>query len=81
MREQLIHIFPWVLSAETIVMMYMTGNKNKNGWLLGIFLQILWFIYIFIAKVWGFLPITIAMCGITIRNYYLWDKEDGEQKR
>jgi hypothetical protein len=72
MRHIIATYLPWFISASTIYMLWQIGNLNRKGWILGGFNQILWLSYIIAAEAWGLLPLNIAMCWITIRNYLKW---------
>lgn len=76
MHNIIVTYLPWALSAITIWMLVMTGNKDKKGWALGALNQVLWAVWIFYSHSWGLLPITIAMVVVSLRNYRKWKKEE-----
>lgn len=67
---------PWLLSAITIYMNVLAGNKNQNAWAVGLVGQVLWSFWI----VWqwdvaqGFLPMNIALWMVYWRNHTKWRK-------
>jgi len=63
---------PYVLSAFTIYIFLLAGNKNRNTWLIALFSQVLWAVWIISVKSWGLLPGTIVLTGVFIRNYLKW---------
>jgi hypothetical protein len=65
---------PWILSAFTICINLLAGNKNRNAWIVGLFAQILWLSWISYTKTWGFLPMNLALWIIYARNYLKWSK-------
>lgn len=67
---------PWILSGITIYMTLMAGNKHPNTWLVGIFNQTLWSIWVFGTQNWGFVPLNLALWYVYIRNHIKWSKND-----
>jgi len=83
MREHLIFYMPWLLSAITIYMTILAGNKTRWVWLLGIANQALWLTWIFATEAWGLLPMNAALWIVYARNHLKWMREsiqsgDGE---
>ena len=72
----MINRIPWTTSACTIVGMWMAGNKNKMGWLVGLASQVLWLWFIIDTKCWGLMPLNGFMWWLSIRNYLKWSKDD-----
>ena len=52
---------PWLMSAITIYMTVLAGNKNKYAWAVGLLNQALWLTWIVATANWGFLPMNIAL--------------------
>ena len=71
--------FPWVLSAITLIQMWMSGKKYKNSWLVTIINQVFWFVWIRESANWGLLPMNLGILILAIRNHYLWIKQDKVQ--
>lgn len=69
------NILPWILSAITIYMAVLTGNKHPKAWLIGLFNQFFWLVWIIATKNWGFLPMNIAFWIVYYRNHIKWTKE------
>ena len=63
---------PYVLSAFTIYVFLLAGNKNRSTWLVALASQVLWAIWIVSTKAWGLLPGTIVLTCVFIRNYLKW---------
>lgn len=74
MKEYTILYLPWIISILSIYTVWITGNKNKIGWLLNGFSQVLWLIWIWSTSAWGLIPLNIAMLCMSIRNFILWNK-------
>lgn len=76
-------IIPYILSAITIYMFVLAGNKKKHTWLVGLGNQALWLIWIVISGTWGLLPMNIALWFVYLRNHLKWKpakaKEDGNE--
>ena len=63
---------PYILSAVTIWMTLMAGNKNPKAWAVGLVNQALWFVWIVSAQAWGLLPMNIALWVVYARNHIKW---------
>ena len=72
MREAIKDYLPWLLSCLSLAMSAMTGNKHRSAWLFGIGIQCLWLIWVFAASAYGFLPLTLALFVMYIRNHLKW---------
>ena len=73
MSEILIAILPWILSANTLYVMFLAGGKRKNAWLLGLIGQLLWLLWIVLVGAWGLLPMNIGLWIIYGRNHLKWN--------
>jgi len=71
-RSLIVSHLPWLLSAITIWMTVLTGNKHPSAWLVGLVNQALWFAWIVAAEQWGMLPMNIALWVVYGRNHWLW---------
>lgn len=60
---------PWVLSALTIYMTLLAGNKHPKAWAVGLLAQALWLLWIVSASAWGLLPMNIALWIVYGRNH------------
>lgn len=65
---------PWLMSAITIYMTVLAGNKSKHAWAVGLFNQALWLTWIVSTASWGFLPMNIALWIVYARNHFKWSK-------
>jgi len=74
-------IIPWLLSANTLTLTYLVGNKSNAGWLLGVIGQAMWFLFIFVWQAWGFLPMSIGLTVLYARNLIKWHREKNEEVR
>jgi hypothetical protein len=72
MRETLTFYMPWLLSAITIYMTILAGNKTRWAWAIGLVNQALWLVWIFAAQAWGLLPMNIALWIVYSRNHLKW---------
>jgi len=64
---------PWLLSAITIWMTVLAGNKNPWAWAVGILNQLLWLLWIISVGAWGLLPMNIALWIVYGRNHLKWN--------
>ena len=65
---------PWLLSAITIWMTVLAGNKHRSAWLIGLVNQFLWLIWIWCANAWGLLPMNLALWIVYGRNHWKWNR-------
>lgn len=65
---------PWAMSAVTIYMTVLAGNKNRYAWAVGLFNQALWLTWILLTKNYGFLPMNLALWIVYARNHMKWGK-------
>ena len=68
-------VLSYVLSANSLVSLWLVGNKNKAGFVLGVINQALWVWYALMLKQYGLLIGVIAYTIINIRNLVKWSKE------
>lgn len=64
---------PYLLSAITIWMTLLAGNKHNNAWIVGLINQALWLIWIIASATWGMLPMNIALWIVYARNHFKWN--------
>lgn len=65
---------PWLLSAITIWMTLLAGNKHPKAWLVGLVNQALWLVWIVASGTWGMLPMNLALWFVYGRNHLKWAK-------
>lgn len=63
---------PWLLSAITIWMTLLAGNKHPKTWAVGLLNQALWLVWIVTSETWGMLPMNIALWSVYMRNHLKW---------
>ena len=63
---------PWTISAISISTIWIMGNKNKWGPVLGFFSQGLWYWYLIETKQWGLIPCTMGFGFVHLRNWIKW---------
>jgi len=68
-------ILSWILSANSLISLWLVGNKNKAGFILGLVNQALWVWYALMLKQYGLLVGVIAYTIINYRNLKKWSKE------
>ena len=65
---------PWLLSAITIYMTVLAGNKSRHAWAVGLLNQALWLHWIVTVSAWGLLPMNAALWVVYLRNHVKWNK-------
>jgi hypothetical protein len=72
LRQNIITYLPWLLSAITIWMTVLAGNKHPSAWLIGLVGQALWLAWIIASSAWGLLPMNVALWIVYGRNHFKW---------
>lgn len=67
-------LLDWVLSAGTLTMMWLAGNRNPWAWRIGLANQVLWTTFAVQKEAWGLLPLTAALVVVYARNLVKWSK-------
>ena len=65
---------PWLMSAITIWMTLLAGNKHRSAWLIGLGNQALWLTWIIAMGAWGLLPMNAALWIVYASNHMKWNK-------
>ena len=69
-----LRLLPWLLSAITIYMTVLAGNKHRLAWAVGLLNQALWLVWIVGTKTWGLLPMNAALWIVYARNHLKWNQ-------
>ena len=65
-----------IAGITELIAMYLVGNKNKFGFILGLFCNFLWTYVAFTTSVFGLLFVVFPMMVINIRNFIKWSKSE-----
>ena len=68
----MIEHMPWFMSAMTILMSWMAGNKSLHAWAIGIANQAMWAGYSVATEQYGFLLATAFLTLTYARNWWKW---------
>lgn len=68
-------LLPLATSVVTLIGMWMVGNKNPLGWLVGLGNQTLWGWFIVAFHAWGLLPLSCALSVVYSRNLLRWRRD------
>lgn len=74
MRSAVVAYLPWLLSAVTIWMTLLAGNKHRHAWAVGLGNQGLWLGWIIASASWGLLPMNAALWAVYARNHLKWSR-------
>lgn len=72
MRGAVTDYLPWLLSALTIYMTILAGNKTRAAWIVALVNSALWLVWIIASASWGLLPMNLALWAVYARNYMKW---------
>lgn len=73
-------IWSILLAIVGIFGLYLAGSKKRLGWMVGLFAQILWFIFAIITKQYGFILSSVAYGWVYARNYIRWHNDKKEDQ-
>lgn len=73
MRGAVVAYLPWLLSAATIYMTVLAGNKSRWAWAIGLGNQAFWLVWIIASASWGLLPMNVALWAVYARNHLKWN--------
>jgi len=66
----------WLLSGLAIVSLWLVGNKNYWGFIVGLVTQVFWFYYAFTTEQFGLVPGVIIYTVVYARNLWKWKEEE-----
>ena len=68
---------PWLMSAITIWMTLLAGNKHRSAWAVGLCNQALWLAWILFKgpEVYGLLPMNAALWVAYAINLWKWSRK------
>lgn len=69
---------PFLLSAVTIWMTLLAGNKHPKAWAVGLVNQALWLVWIVSTSAWGLIPMNIALWVVYARNHFKWGESPSQ---
>jgi hypothetical protein len=75
MHRLILTDLPWLMSAISLLCIYLSGRKIRLNWLIGLGNQGFWLVYVLTAKSWGMLPLTAGITLLCIKNWYAWAPE------
>lgn len=64
------------ISVLTVVSIYLAGSRSIFAWILSLFNQALWSIWIFSSPNTEFIPMNLALWVVYLRNYVRWKLGD-----
>jgi hypothetical protein len=74
-------ILPWLLSAATILYLWLMGNKNQLGLTIGMAMQFAWVYFYAYTRQWGLIPLSVFIVIVLGRNLILWRRQEYETRR
>jgi nicotinamide riboside transporter PnuC len=66
----------WVLSLLAIVSLYLMGNRNIWGPIIGAVSQFVWLYYSWQTRQYGFIPSVLVLLAVNVRNLIKWRKRN-----
>lgn len=65
----------YILAVIGVAGIFFVGRKDKLGWFVLLFGEVLWIAYAIITQQYGFILSAIAYAIVYIRSYVHWSKE------
>ena len=72
MRAALVDYLPWVIGVTHTIQILFALRRTQLAWVVGLFSQLLWVIYIVTAPMWGLLPFNVALWFLYLRGLTPW---------
>lgn len=66
----------WIGNIFLLAGVYYIGNKQKVGFLLTAFGEIIWIAYSVTISLWSLVAACVLFFGMSLRNWYKWYKDD-----
>lgn len=73
--------FSYILSVFSVLSLWLMGNKNIYGIVIGLVGQLLWIVYAIFLKEYGLLIGVFAYTIVHIRNLVKWTQETKKNER
>lgn len=67
----------YLLTAVGVFGLWLAGRKDRRGWIVGVFAQVLWIAYATATQQWGFYVSALAYGWVYVRNARAWRPESG----
>lgn len=65
-------MWSWVLTAASLLGLWLTGNKRREGWLVALASEGLWAAYGALTRQYGFIAMSLAFAAMHVRNWRKW---------
>lgn len=65
----------WILVAIGVTGWWLVGNRNKWGWAIGVFVQVLWGVYAVVMEQYGFIAGALIYGTVAARNLHQWTRD------
>jgi len=73
-KSLIVVYLPYLISVLTLYTVKITGDKNKNAWVMTMLNQLLWLFWIFISDNKGFIILNLGIIYFSVINHYKWKK-------
>ena len=67
----------WLLSGLAIISLWLIGDKNLWGFVVGLVTQVFWFYYAYTTEQFGLIPGVIIYTLVYLRNLWKWTEGEG----
>jgi nicotinamide riboside transporter PnuC len=69
-------IFSWILAGIGLAGAYITGERNRWGWALGLLYQLLWIVYAYYTQQYSFIVVCVVYGVVYIKNFKEWGEPE-----
>lgn len=74
-------IWPWALSAVTLIGFWFAGRKQRVGWLINLAAEGLWLTWSVLYHEWGFIASVIPFSAMYAWNWRKWRPANQEETK
>ena len=69
----------WLLMAVGVFGLWLAGRKDRRGWVVGVFAQLLWIAYALATHQYGFIVSALAYGWVYAKNAHAWWNDDKDE--
>ena len=67
-------LLSWTLFGFTATNLWLVGNKNRTGFIVGLAAQPVWLVFDFMVGAYGLMPLAIILGWLYVRGWLNWGR-------
>lgn len=69
-------LWSWALALVGMVGLYLTTKKLARGYVVGLLVQIPWFVYALVSEQYGFILSSVGFAYVNALGWYRWTRNE-----